>query len=185
MKDVLRILQWRRGPDRWVLKCPQHMEQLPVLNRVFPDATLVFTHRDPVAVITSSVTMLAYTQRINRRCVQLAELIAYWTDRIERLLRAYVAQRERIPAARSVDVPFQVFMADPMAMVERIYARAALPMTPTARAQIERYIDDHPRGGDGQVLYDLRRDFGVDPDDLRGRFAFYREWAARETLIYR
>ncbi|MBK8289537.1 MAG: sulfotransferase [Cellvibrionales bacterium] len=42
-----------------VLKCPQHMEQLPVLQAVFPDATVV-THRDPVAVIQSAMTMLAY-----------------------------------------------------------------------------------------------------------------------------
>ena len=61
MKNVLRTLTaWLRGPERWVLKCPQHLEQLPVLQQVFPDATVVITHRDPVAVIQSAVTMLAY-----------------------------------------------------------------------------------------------------------------------------
>ncbi|UCH30118.1 MAG: sulfotransferase, partial [Myxococcales bacterium] len=53
MKRVLQILQHRdEGPTKpWVLKSPQHLEQLPALLATFPDATIVFTHRDPVAVI--------------------------------------------------------------------------------------------------------------------------------------
>ena len=35
MKNALEILQWLRGPNRWVLKCPQHLEQLPVLRKRF------------------------------------------------------------------------------------------------------------------------------------------------------
>ena len=44
---VLQCCQWLRGGERWVLKSPQHVEQIPVLLDVFPDATFVFTHRDP------------------------------------------------------------------------------------------------------------------------------------------
>jgi hypothetical protein len=174
MKDVLRIVQWRRGPERrrWVLKCPQHMEQLPVLRKVFPDATVVFTHRDPAAVIQSTLTMQAYTQRMNRRHVALAALLEYWTDRIEHLLRACVRDRDLIPPERSVDSPFHVVVADPMAMLERVYATAELDLAP-ARARLERYLAEHPRGKEGQVVYDLRGDFGVDPAALRERFRFY------------
>jgi hypothetical protein len=174
MKDVLRLVQWRRGPERrrWVLKCPQHMEQLPVLRKVFPDATLVFTHRDPVAVIQSTITMQAYTQRMNRRHVALAALLDYWTDRIEHLLRACVRDRDLIPPQRSVDSPFHVFMADPMAMLGRVYATAELDLAP-ARARLDRYLAEHPRGKQGQLVYDLRGDFGVDPAALRARFRFY------------
>jgi hypothetical protein len=175
MKTVLKILQWQRGPDRWVLKCPQHLEQLPVLRHVFPDATVVITHRDPVAVIQSSVTMLAYGQRINRRSVETRALIDYWSDRIERLLRACVRDRGIVPEARGVDVLFHELMADDMGMVERIYAKADLEMTDRARRQLRRFIDDHPRGKHGRVVYDLKEDFGVDPDALRERFRFYVE----------
>ena len=49
MKTVLKILTWQDGDDgsntRWVLKCPQHPEQLTVLHKVFPDATIAVTHR--------------------------------------------------------------------------------------------------------------------------------------------
>jgi len=49
MKSALQILQWFRPKERWVLKSPQHLEQLGPLLRTFPDATIVVTHRDPVA----------------------------------------------------------------------------------------------------------------------------------------
>ena len=180
MKNVLRLLQWRRrqagqGDKRWVLKCPQHLEQLPVLDRVFPDATVIVTHRDPVAVIQSSVTMQAYSQRINRRRVAMRELVAYWSDRVEHLLRACVRDRDLLPAARSFDSPFHEFMADEIGTMTKVYQRAGLEFTPTARERLERYVAAHPRGKEGKVVYRLARDFGVDPAALRERFAFYFE----------
>jgi hypothetical protein len=63
LKKVLQVLQWLRGGTRWVLKSPQHLEQFPALYEVFPDATFVVTHRDPVSVTASMVTMLAYSAR--------------------------------------------------------------------------------------------------------------------------
>lgn len=176
MKNVLRLLQWRRGERRrWVLKCPQHLEQIPVLLRTFPDATVVFTHRDPVAVLQSTITMQAYTQRMNRRAVALRALLDYWSDRIEHLLRACVRDRELVPASRSLDSPFHRFMAEPMGTMERVYATAGLGLDASVRGQLERYLAEHPRGKAGQVGYDLRRDFGADPRTLYERFGFYFE----------
>jgi len=81
MRTVLKLLTWQDGaPRRWVLKCPQHLEQLHVLKRTFPDATLVFTHRDPVAVIQSAATMIAYGHRMSRRRVDPEGVLDYWTS---------------------------------------------------------------------------------------------------------
>jgi len=175
LKQVLQLLQWQRRQSgkRWVLKCPQHLEQLPVLLGVFPDATVVFTHRDPVAVIQSTITMQAYTQRMQRPRVEITWLRDYWVARIEGLLRACVRDRELARPARSVDCPFHVFMRDPWKVLEEVYAKAALPLTGAARASLEHYLASHPRGKAGQVLYDLRRDFAVEPQQLRERFRFY------------
>jgi hypothetical protein len=177
MLDVLKLLQWRRGEPgkRWVLKCPQHLEQIPALRSVFPDATFVITHRDPLAVIQSSVTMLAYGERMRRSEVDTDALAEYWTARIEHLLRACVRDRESLPAAQSIDVLFHEFMADDLAMVEKIYAVADMPMTTEARAQFAQFLADHPRGKEGRMVYDLPGDFGVDLAALRARFAFYFE----------
>ena len=174
MRTVLKLLQWRRGGGgRWVLKCPQHLEQLPVLKAVFPDAVVAITHRDPVAVIQSAVTMQAYSARMQRKRVDAPRLLAYWADRVEHLLRACLADRAAWPEGQSIDVPFHRFMADDVAMVERIMAKAGLPLDERARGQIAAYMQAHPRGKEGRVIYNLERDFGVRPDDLRARFRFY------------
>jgi hypothetical protein len=46
-------------------------------------------------------------------------------------------------------------------------------MTNDARAQIDAYMTAHPRGKDGQIVYDVREDFGADPAELRKAFDFY------------
>jgi hypothetical protein len=173
LRTILQALTFLRGPRQWVLKSPQHLEQLPALAATFPGATIAVTHRDPVAVIQSAVTMLAYADRIRRHTIEPEALAAYWVDRVERLLRACVRDRASFPPDRSIDVVFHEFMADDVAMVERIYGRAGIEMTATARAQLDQYMVEHPRGKHGQVSYDLRGQFGLDPSDVRERFAFY------------
>jgi hypothetical protein len=64
-------------------------------------------------------------------------------------------------------------MADDIAMVERIYAVAGLPVTADARARLDAFMADNPRGKWGRVIYDLRTDFGIEPAELRRRFGFY------------
>jgi len=173
MKQVLQALQWLRGPDRWVLKSPQHLEQLGPLLETFPDATLAITHRDPRSVIASAVTMLTYGDRMRRTCVEPEKVAAYWIDRVEKLLRACVRDRELVPPSRSIDVLFHEFMADDVATVENLYALADLPMTAEARAALDRFMAENPRGKHGRLVYDLKGDFGVDPAELRERFGFY------------
>jgi hypothetical protein len=173
MKNVLKALQWMRGPKRWVLKSPQHMEQLGPLIETFPDATVVVTHRDPVSVVASAVTMLSYGDRMRRKTVDPPAVAAYWIDRVEGLLRACVRDRALIPSDQSIDVLFHEFMADDLAMVERIYSLADLEMTDSARGQLEKYLSDNPRGKHGRIVYDLSADFGFERDALRERFAFY------------
>lgn len=178
MKTVLKILTWQDGDStghntRWVLKCPQHLEQLPVLHSVFPDATVAVTHRDPVAVIQSAITMLAYGQRMSRTGIDLPELADYWIARIDHLLRACVRDRDCLPESQSIDVPFHVFMADDIGMVEKIYSKAGLALTDAARAELQAFMAANPRGKHGQVVYDLKGDFGIDPEVLREQFDFY------------
>lgn len=175
MKKVLKVLQWYRRRERWVLKSPQHLEQLVPLQKTFPDATFAITARDPVSVIASTVTMEAYGSRLRCKDVKMDRIAAYWSDRIETLLRRCVRDRDVLPAGQSIDVPFHEFMADDIGMVERIYALAGHEMTGAVRGRLEAYMAANPRGKHGRLAYDLRRDFGVDPDALRRRFDFYFE----------
>lgn len=173
LRTVLQALTFLRGPRHWVLKSPQHLEQLGPLMATFPDAMVVFTHRDPVAVIQSAITMLAYGDRMRRYTIEPDQLAAYWVDRIETLLRAGVRDRDLVAPERSVDVYFDAFMGDQLGTVAGIYRHAGLELPDAVRAQFVRYLDEHPRGARGSVGYDLRGDFGLDPAAVRARFDFY------------
>ncbi|OBG36810.1 hypothetical protein A5672_18920 [Mycobacterium alsense] len=173
LKKVLRALTFLRGPRTWILKSPQHCEQLGPLMATFPDATVAFTHRDPVAVVQSAITMMAYSDRLRRHSIDPGWLLDYWSDRVHRLLAACVRDRELVPAERSVDIDFHHLNGNEMAVLGQLYQRGGAELTPRVRQRFQRYLDGNPRGKHGRVRYDLRRHFGVSPDELRGRFGFY------------
>jgi len=173
LRTVLQILQWMRPRPRWVLKSPQHLEQLGPLLSTFPDATIVVTHRDPVSVVQSAATMMTYAARMGYRHTKPGFYIDYWTSRIQGLLQSSVRDRHLVPRDRSIDVLFHEFMRDDLGTVERIYEVADLTMSNEARDQIVAYRNAHPRGVEGQIIYDLRSDFGVSPTEVRQPFDFY------------
>jgi Sulfotransferase family len=172
LKRVLKVLQFLRGGERWVLKSPQHLEQFGPLSTVFPDATFVVTHRDPVAVTKSLTTMMTYLARLNLETVDPTFVGGYWADRLETMLQACVRDRDLLPADRSIDVRFNEFMADDVAMVERIYAIAGQPFTPEVKASMQKFMQTHPRGRHGGVIYDLSQ-FGLDEAERRKALQFY------------
>ena len=141
----------------------------------FPDATVIFTHRDPVAVIQSTATMMAYGDRIRRYRMNTDWVIDYWTDRVERLLGACVRDRDVVPKEQSFDISFHQLNGNELAFLEKLYARSGVELTAEVRSEFERYLADNPRGKHGQIRYDLRRDFQRDPDEIRKRFDFYFE----------
>jgi hypothetical protein len=173
LKQVLQILQWYRPRERWVLKSPQHLEQIGPLLATFPDATIVVTHRDPVAVVQSTATMLAYGARTLYRSPRPEWYGEYWTDRIGLLLDTSLRDRHLLPAERTVDVFFHEYMADELGTLQRVYDCAGIELTAQARSEIEAYRAAHPRGKQGRVVYDLRRDFSVTPQEVRARFGAY------------
>jgi len=183
LKKVLQLLQWLRGPTRWVLKTPQHLEQFAPLMQVFPDATVVVTHRDPVATIASMATMVTYSSRISRDPVRPHAIGQYWADRIEQMLRACVRDRELLPAAQSIDLRFHEFNADDIGSVQRIYELAGHPFTADVRAAMQAFISDNPRGKEGKIAYDLL-DFGIHEEELRERLRFYSDrFGTRDEVI--
>lgn len=176
---VLKVLQHLRphpqadgSGTRWILKTPQHLEQFGPLMAVFPDATVLVTHRDPVAVTASTATMLSYTAWLSHATIDLERIGGYWLDLIDDLLDAAQRDRDLLPAAQSLDVRFHEFMADEWTMLERAYEVADQPLDEPTRAALRAYLDDHGRNRHGRLVYDLA-DFGYDEADLRARFAPY------------
>lgn len=173
LSRAIKALVYQNGPNRWVGKCPQHMEQLVAVSKVFPGAFLVINHRDPVASIQSGIAMLGYAARFTQNTLDLDRIATYWIDRYERLLRRCVEDRDLLDPDRAYDLYFHRLMADPMGEMEAIYAKAGLAFDDVARTSLQQAIDANQRGRHGQLVYDLKGDFGIDPGELRERFGFY------------
>lgn len=170
----LRAMQFLRGGRRWLLKSPQHLEQLPVLDRVFPGVITIVTHRDPVAVLISLAYMIGYSARMHRSPVPADELGRAWADRIETMLTSLIRDRDLLDPERSLDVRFDEFMADDLATAARVYELAGEPLDDAADKGMRAYLDGHRRGHLGTIDY-RPADVGLDPDELRERFAPYVE----------
>lgn len=106
-----------------MLKSPQHLEQFKPLRSVFPDAIVVATHRDPVAVTASIATMICYALRMTTAPVDPHQAGRYWSGRTEHFLTSCLRDRDILPAGESLDVLFHDFMADELGTVQRIYER--------------------------------------------------------------
>ena len=173
LKKALQVLTFLRGPNRWVIKCPQHMEQLPALRATFPDATYVITHRDPVASIRSTLSMWLYASRVLRTRSDPDEPKAYWIDRYKTLLSRCVRDYDLLAPEQTVDVYFHEWIGNPDPILREIYAKAGLPLDDDTLARLHAYHAANDPGVKGRVRFDLDRDFDISADDIRSQFGFY------------
>lgn len=173
LKKGLQVLTFLKGPNRWVIKCPQHMEQLPVLQKTFPDATYVITHRDPVGSIRSTLSMWLYAARILRTKTDPQEPKAYWIGRYKTLLSRCVRDHDCLPPAQTIDVYFHVWIKNPDAILHEIYRKAGITLDDATLATLHAYHADHDPAVKGRVVFNLERDFAITADEIRQDFQFY------------
>jgi hypothetical protein len=171
-KRTLQAMQWSRpGPDRWVLKTPSHLHHLLALRTVFPDATLVQTHRDPVTSIVSSADMVTYLHRAyypHRHPPAVAHAIAAF---VEDGLHAADRARTRTDLG-VVDLPYHQLLADPIAAVTHVYTAAGCTLTDQARRRMTTWLADNRQHKHGVHHY-APEDFDLDVPALREQFRFY------------
>jgi len=163
------------SPRRWILKGNQHSEQLHALMANYPDAFVVQIFRDPLAILQSVLTMRGLLVLDDQKRPDIAGHVAYWVDRIECMLKAYIRDRDAVPPDRLLEVKFPDILADDIGTAQRVLDFAGLESSPDSLADMRDYMASHPRGRDGRVVYDMAGDFNLDIGALRERFRFYTD----------
>lgn len=178
MADLMKLVSWSANePDdrRWILKNPQHMLDLDALLNVFPDAKLVFTHRDPLKTVGSTLSLmwLYAVQHTDAPC--RAQVRDIWLDFCERSARRCIELRTAIPASQQMDVLYADVNRDWRGAMGRIYDFAGMGFTPAAQRAMAAWLDrsdrDKSHGGHRYAL----EDFGVTRADVDARMMFARE----------
>ena len=174
MANLLRLIGWSQQESSlrpWVLKTPQHMLDLPALLKVFPDARLIFTHRDPQQVVGSAAS-LAWNQTIIYSDHVAPEAIGReWLRKTELMIARMRAARHAIPADRMIDVQYDAMEQDWRGTMARIYRFLALDMEP-ALSSMQSYMDRTAALGKRPHHYSLGA-FGLSESEVRDRFADY------------
>jgi len=169
--DLLRMLDWQRPGERWLLKAPAHMWAIDVLIETFPDVSIVWSHRDPIECTASICSLTAMLMRA-RKDFNLKELGPIVMDFYASSLERGLAARDACDQARFIDVEFRDFIDDNLAVARRIYDHFSMPMPPEAEQALQAHVRDHPRNKHGKHEYDLAQ-YGLTREMAESRFAPY------------
>lgn len=121
LRRALQALTWLRGPDRWVIKCPQHMEHLPALAAAFPDALLVVTERRRAEADRS---MRGLTGSIGLQMRTRPIPLNYWPSRFDVMSARYSEHRHLFPDR--IEVKSEEWATNALAFRQRVHDAANL-----------------------------------------------------------
>ncbi len=172
-RRFLQHLQHQDGAGQWVLKCPDHLFALRELRAAYPDARVVFVHRDPVKVLLSltqltEVLRRPFTRQIDPHRIGREES-ARWYDGTLRMIQA---EAEGLFAEPICHVHYLDLIAEPVSTVEGVYGHFGLTLGPEAASRMARLVAERPNGGYGQHSYRFE-DHGLDAGTERDRFRGY------------
>lgn len=169
----LQHLQHQAPGGRWVLKCPDHLFALDALRTVYPDARLVFVHRDPARVLMSVARLTEVLRRPFTRRIDRAEIGRQESARwLEGALRMIAAGDDVGLPERICHVHHTALVGDPVGTVAAVYRHFGLTLSEAGSAAIAHYVAGEPNGGYGVHSYRFE-EYGLDEDTERQKFHRY------------
>jgi Sulfotransferase family len=160
---------------RWVLKCPDHIFALEALRMVYPDACMVFVHRDPLAVLASVARLTEVLRQPFTRHVDKVEIGRQdsdrWLSATELMIAAADDERFMEPIFH---IHYLNLVNDPLGTVTALYRHFGRALDPAAAAHISQLVEAKPNGGYGTRRSRLE-DYGLDAATERRRYARYME----------
>lgn len=167
-KRQLQVLQWLDPRRHWVLKCPNHLSGLRYLLKTYPDARIIYNHRDPEKVIPSLCSLTAVTWSMTSDKVDLGEVAEFAMQMAEQCQDAGRAALQMVPRDQIMHVAYDDLVADPVAKVLNIYERLGYPFDPGLETNMRNWLQAHPSDKHGKHRYQLS-DFGLTPEEVRSR----------------
>ncbi len=169
-RQNLQLVGLNDPEKRWVLKNPSHLTALDALMTVYPDALVVYTHRDPAVCIASSCSLSAETTA-GHSTTFVGEVIGRTQlDLWSRAYHAYHDARPRYDDAQFAEIAFADLVADPLAVVRRVYEQFGLDLTPDAVAAVEEIDRESKQGGKAPSHRYSLDDYGLTERDVQEAF---------------
>jgi hypothetical protein len=173
-KLQLKMLNAQRSAERWVLKCPWHIWNMDALMAVYPDAQIIFTHRDIAKALASHCSLSAKMGSKLKRSLDVNELGRFWLEYAKIGLDRAMEAREKIPESQIYDIRLRDMMASPMTVLEDLYSHFGLEWTPETAALFEERIAKKPTSQEGEHEYSIE-EFGLTNEQVRETLKTYNE----------
>lgn len=171
-RDHRRMAQqmtWKGPKGRWMFKSPQHLLGIGELLDVYPDASLVWTHRDPISTFSSLSSMLCLVQRSVRLEPDPIRTGAMVSKLWGRAILNGLEYRAKHPESEKiiVDLAHRDIVRDPVAQVRKVYAMLGMSFTEDNARAIENFQQGHSNAQRLGKHKHHPEEFGIDPDQVR------------------
>jgi hypothetical protein len=170
-KRFLQLLQ-ADAPGVWNLKQPSHALWLETLLKTYPDARLVWTHRDPIAATASFCSLMRMGNGafgVQPDMSWLAENYPWQAvEHADRIMNS----REKLGSDRIIDVHYADLMREPIETMRKLYRALDDDFSAAAQAKMSAWLADNPQGKFGKHEYALAQ-FGLTVDQVRSKFERY------------
>ncbi len=175
-RDTLKILGANRPEsERYLLKCPEHLWFIDALLAVFPDARIVWTHRDPVASVASYCSLISLGQRMLYGKIDPQRLGEHIQARfLTGVGRAMDARDRSGKESQFYDVDFKDLVRDPADVVRKVKEWADIPHDKASEARVQRYLTTERGDKKGAHKYSAEV-YGLDPRAIHREYADYIE----------
>ena len=171
---ALQALQSAQPTERWVLKTPNHLWQLEDLRATYPDARIIWTHRDPGPVVTSLASLANAGQRPLTSRTDPRPTAEEWKRKCAFALGSATAYDEQADPGWCRHVHYDDLVADPIAAVGALYRDVGDEVGRLHARRMEAFLEQRPQHAFGRHRYDPA-DFGWTYDGLAREFAGYIE----------
>ncbi|MEH6593349.1 MAG: sulfotransferase [Halioglobus sp.] len=179
LRLLLQFLQWQKKrtgqtAQRWTLKAPHHLHYMDLVFKVFPDAKVVQSHRDPVDTIPSLISLIAGVWVIYSDSADLKEAGRQWARKFANGMRHTMDVRRRVGEDRFLDLWFRDTVSDPLREIRKVYAFLEMELTPEAQAEMEKWQAFNQRELRPSHEYTLEQ-YGFTEAGLERQFQDYRK----------
>lgn len=170
-KKFLQVLQ-AEAPGVWNLKLPSHALWLDTLIKVYPDARLVWTHRDPLTATGSYCSLQTLSLQSSLGYADKAWVGENYSWQTAQHAKRIMEFRKKHGHDRIIDINYADLMNRPMQTMRQLYAALGDDFTPEAEDSIQTWLDDNPQGKFGRHEYNLAQ-FGLTEKQVRDNFQEY------------
>lgn len=170
-KRFLQVLQ-ADAPGVWNLKQPSHGLWLETLLKIYPDARLVWTHRDPLTATGSFCSLMKIAASAFGLTPDLDWLRENYSWQAVEHANRIMSSRAKLGHDRIIDVHYADLMRDPIPTMRTLYQALGDELTPQAESAMRAWLDDNPQDKFGKHEYQLAQ-FGLTPETVRRMFERY------------